>query len=364
MKKLILIFLALLLLLTALSCNTPKLPQSESSDVEGESLYESSNNGTSSSEPLASSQISSPPETPRPEFPPYPDSTSIPLDLTEPIGQIGYEVAIGEGLELCNEGTNSWIEWIDEYEDQSAPKQQEIEIDGIVYDLIYRYSVARCDEQPKRHVYESNDKKIMCHYLENGAVYRLIIKDFIVPFFNTENELVEWSKNYLSQYGADNLDDDYEYSCRTMLDTSGPWWVSGQYYYYFIPVSDFPERHNGYEVNFTRYIDGYPTTDEYTLDISYPTQDHNSRSLYICIDKGNFKDVDTLNIDKEKAENSIKAFVIDNLSDDYTLEDFEIDRQVIAIIDDRFCLSYDCGAMVGGKKGGFALLLEFFVFLE
>ena len=92
MKKIILILLALLLGLAILSCNTPKLPQNENSGFDGESLYESSNNGTASSEPLTSSQINSPIETPRPEFPPPPDSTSIPLDLTEPIGQIGYDL--------------------------------------------------------------------------------------------------------------------------------------------------------------------------------------------------------------------------------------------------------------------------------
>ncbi len=335
MKKIILILLALLLGLAILSCNTPKPPEGNespsNSNLPISSLPDNSYSESSSTE----SKFEYPTGT---LYPPE-DDTDRPIDITEPTEPSDYEIAYLKSTHynLFSNDANSIndMDWRQIYNSTSVPNNKSLILDGTAYDMTYDCSVGDRHGSLKFHTYVSSNEEIEVGYIDGRESFvKLIIREYELPRFSTEDDYFEWGKNILEKYGVMDLED-YVFSCRTRLLVEGKDSLSSITYNRFLVANAPNQEVADYQFYFTRYIDGYPTTDKFLINLGFRSSD-----LTIWFDVEQFKGIESFEIDREKVEDNLKYYIANNIRSGNTLISCVIKEEVLAIINDRVCVCY------------------------
>lgn len=335
MKKIILILLALLLGLAILSCNTPKIPQGNESPSNGNLPISSPPDNSYSESSSAESKFEYPTGT---LYPPK-DNTDRPIDITAPTEASDYEIAYLKTTHynLFSKDANSIddFDWAPIYTSDSVPKQKSLSLDGSVYDMTYDYSAGDKYGSLKFHTYVSNNEEIEAGYIDGRESFvKLFFSDYEAPQFSTEDDYFEWGKNILEKYGVMDLED-YIFSCNTWLLVEGKDSLSSITYNRFLVANAPNQEVAGYQFYFTRYIDGYPTTDKFLINLWF-----SSSGLTIWFDVEQFKGIESFEIDREKVEDNLKYYIANNIRSGNTLISCVIKDEVLAIINDRVCVCY------------------------
>ena len=145
----------------------------------------------------------------------------------------------------------------------AQPKEEtkEFEFDGKAYTLRYTNS------NNGYHSYTSEDGKIVCGYFGNSGLLRSITLSHYYekgqPNYADEQQYIEAVKNLVSAYYDENWDE-YKYHCETRISKDG----GLDSYLGFINPKDESEAIRMRIFCFTKYINGFPTTDKIQVAFS------------------------------------------------------------------------------------------------
>lgn len=204
------------------------------------------------------------------------------------------------------------------------------------------------------HKYTSADGKISCWLAaETGALYMLSfdIQEFLPGLQLTKQaDLEKIAQQIVSQYYEEDWSQ-YAVSCTTTLGVTGQIGAWSETREGLCSPANENEKVNNYELTFRRQIAGDNTSDRIVVTCSFLSQYQkdttNSESSKLLSDTmriqfsaHEFDEIQTINLDKEKIDESIDAFFEQNLSEGYTLQGLEKHAPIISREGDQ--LLYKC----------------------
>lgn len=186
-------------------------------------------------------------------------------------------------------------------------------------------------------VYESQDEKVICKYNGNDKLCSLYVSGFndnALSLITAENEYTSWCTAMLKKL-VGNIPSEYVYSCETGVVISGEDFAQQEVYPYFYKTDKNDEQISFYRFSYTRYINGMPTSDEYSVYIR-----PQGGILKVELSPELFNDEVSVNIDNEKIASSVEHFGKQNTDKKYSLKSYDIKDAYLGYIDGK--LNYIC----------------------
>ena len=226
-----------------------------------------------------------------------------------------------------------------EFTDSSVENTKSIKINDQVYQISYIKSTQQGESRPI-HTYQTKDEKIDCYYFGTSEqLAQISIEDEeISPLgkLATEKEYTSWVESVLNQFGVDDLSA-YEYSCETKVITSGADFAGKRseegFYIAREDLQDTTERVSSYTFQFRKYLGGIRTSDVTEVYIS-------GYGVIIRFDEKRFADMDAPIQDTKAYDKIVEEFVKNSISEKYTLVSYEAGTPRLYYKDEKLCLGY------------------------
>ena len=225
------------------------------------------------------------------------------------------------------------------YQDEDADKIKSIMLlNGNCEDVRYVESIK--SDIKDYAIYSSENGNISCRYdSKSNLLTQISTENNIIPIPNNitnESDYRNWVKNLLTIYGVNNLSS-YKYSCETSVAISNENSYYQYQYPYFYTDLAVNEKITKYIFTYTKYLNGYPTTDRISVYISIPNE-----NVIIKFDEQDFIDIPKATIDDSTIITTINSYSMSSLNTDkYKLASMQIMNKTLTRFENKVCLKVD-----------------------